>query len=213
MRVNDLEDKAKEAAGNWQHFDSFYCDMSDWEEDGIDPSLVTTVYTSNRDSGLLDQSNAEAIEKTLEPYLDNRTARSISHNHWACGHVDGYEILVYDKDGAITPAFREWWDICKSLEDYPVLDEEDYSSKEFDATCENIEEAISSFAFNHDDFERWRLPDDIASVLFSWFWDNDQSAVENGEDQGGYPSDEQIENALTVLGYYIEEGQCTGVTS
>jgi len=49
------------------------------------------------------------------------------------------------------------------------------------------------------------LPDDMAGQLLSWFWDNDQSAVENCDDQGGWPTDEQMAEALTELGYTLED--------
>jgi len=45
------------------------------------------------------------------------------------------------------------------------------------------------------------LPDGWESAVFSWFWDNDQSAVENCDDQGGYPSEDQLREAFDALGY------------
>src|ERR1017187_1225353 len=51
-----LEDAAREAAGNWKRFESF-C----WfrERDLDDPENWAIIYTHNRDSRLLDQSNAD----------------------------------------------------------------------------------------------------------------------------------------------------------
>ena len=63
----DLESAAKEAAGNWREFDCFSWDRSNEIEDADQFCLV---YTHNRDSGLLDQSNAEAIHEAMEPFLD-----------------------------------------------------------------------------------------------------------------------------------------------
>ena len=89
-----LEDAAKEAAGNWQKFESF-C----WyrESEIEDPDNWAIIYTSNRDSGLLDQSNAEAIAEAMEPFSETDDPDVVfeSHNHWACGHVDGFSIRVY----------------------------------------------------------------------------------------------------------------------
>jgi hypothetical protein len=42
-------------------------------------------------------------------------------------------------------------------------------------------------------------PEDWSSKVFGWFWDNDQSQVENHDDQGGYPSDEGMRKALRAL--------------
>ena len=62
-----LEDAAKEAAGNWQRFESFV-----WFRDSeiADPDNWAIIYTHNRDSGLLDQSNADAIAEAMEPFTN-----------------------------------------------------------------------------------------------------------------------------------------------
>ncbi len=67
------------------------------------------VYTHNRDSGLLDQSNAEVIARALTHFTtgDNADVVFESHAHWAVGHVDGFSIRVY-RDGEITDAFRTY---------------------------------------------------------------------------------------------------------
>ncbi len=200
MRVNDLEDKAKEAAGNWKKFSDFACQMDDWDF----PDCVTTMYTSNRDSGIAAESNEQAILEAMKPYLDNGTAKTIRHTHWACGYVDGLEILVYDENGGITPAFKEMWEIGKALENYPLLDEEDWSRREYEDTLENIVSAVSSWGWRKDEFDAEKLPKDYASQMFSWFWENDQEAVESRDDGGGYPSDEQVKACLIALGWYKE---------
>lgn len=53
-----LKDAAREAAGNWKRFDCFCWDRL---HDIDDPDDWTIIYTHNRDSRLLDQSNADAI--------------------------------------------------------------------------------------------------------------------------------------------------------
>ena len=60
-----LEDAAKEAAGNWQ---SWTCFVWDRERDLNEPDNWAIIYTHNRDSGLLDQSNADAIAEAMEPF-------------------------------------------------------------------------------------------------------------------------------------------------
>ena len=84
------------------------------------------VYTHNRDSDLLDQSNADAIDKALAPFTegDSPDVRAEHHGHWACGWIDGYAIRVY-RNGQITEAFRAYHALAARLADYPVLDEED----------------------------------------------------------------------------------------
>ena len=120
---SDVESAAEIMAGNHRNFDSFAWQRPDGDHD------FCIVYTSNRDSGLLDQSNAAAIEAELQPYL-NAIRPNIfkqSHNHWAVGHVDGYAIRVYRK-GKVTAVFRKWCELQARLADYPVLDEEAYGT-------------------------------------------------------------------------------------
>src|SRR5262245_41147296 len=131
---SDVEGAAKEMAGNHQRFDSFA-----WHDRPADDDKWTIVYTRNRDSRLLEESNAEAIDRELGPLFKSGDIVPEHHGHWACGWIDGYAIRVYDDTGAITPAFRRWCELCEQLADYPVLDEEDYSRREYEATLENIQ--------------------------------------------------------------------------
>jgi hypothetical protein len=188
-----LEDAAKQAAGNWQEFHCFAW----WRKDDLpDADKWAIIYTHNRDSGLLDQSNATIIEKTLQPFTQGNNPHIVieSHSHWAVGHVDGFSIRVY-KRGKITKAFREYHKLAKRLDDYPILDEEDYSNREYEASFENIADAAWRLKNEYD------LPEDWQSAVYSWFADNDYSAIENVDDQGGYPSEEQLKEAFRALGY------------
>ena len=194
----EMIETAKKAAGNWRKFESF-----GWSRVGQldDPESWTIVYTHHRDSRLLDQSNAAAIEDALRPFLEGDDPDIIEehHGHWACGWIDGFAIRVF-RNGEVTQAFRTYAEICDRLEDYPVLDEEDYCRREYEATLENFDSAVSGIRHEYE------LPDGWKEEVFSWFWQHDQQAVENRDDSGGYPSEEQLESAFTALGYRrIEE--------
>jgi hypothetical protein len=188
-----LEEAAQEAAGNWQQFESF-C----WfrKNEIADPDNWAIIYTHNRDSGLLDQSNAEAITEAMTPFSETDDPDVVfeSHNHWAVGHVDGFSIRVY-RDGQITDAFKTYHDLAERLADYPVLDEEDYSRREFEATLDNLTDAAWRVKNEYD------LPDGWEGDVSSWFWDHRQSAVENCDDQGGYPEEDDLRAAFDALGY------------
>lgn len=198
-----LEQAAEHAAGNWKHFQSFAWHIRHELEH---PKHWTIVYTSNRDSTLLDQSNAAAIDKALEPFTeaDDPDVVNERHNHWAVGHVDGYRIRVY-RNGQITAAFAAYYELMQRLEDYPILDEENYSQREYDATCENIKSEGEYVARKHD----YTLPngDEWVGDVFSWLWDHNQRAVENRDDQGGYPSEEELIEAFDALLYDTKRGK------
>lgn len=188
-----LEDAAKEAAGNWQKFKCF-C----WfrRNEVVDAENWAVLYTHNRDSGLLDQSNASAIQKAMEPFTDGDVVFE-SHTHWAVGHVDGFSIRVY-RNGEITEAFRTYHELTERLADYPVLDEDDYSNREFEATLENLTDAAWRLK---DEFE---LPEGWEGQVYDWLSENNCGAVENRDDQGGYPSEDELREAFEGLGYKHE---------
>jgi hypothetical protein len=188
-----LEDAAKEAAGNWRKFDSF-CWFREDEIDDRDSWAI--IYTHNRDSGLLDQSNADQIAQAMEPFTEGDDPDVVmeSHSHWAVGHVDGFSIRVY-RDGEITDAFRTYHELSERLADYPILDEEDYSRREYEATLENIADA--AWRVKHE----FNLPDAWEGDAYSWLSDHRPSSVENRDDQGGCPEEDDLREAFDALGY------------
>jgi hypothetical protein len=191
-----LEDAATEAAGNWQNWTCFVWDR---ERDLVDdPEHWAIVYTHNRDSGLLAQSNADAIEKAMEPFTDTGDPDVVfeSHSHWAVGHVDGFSIRVF-RDGEVTEAFRAYHELSEQLADYPILDEEDYSERELEATLENIGDAAWRVK------DEYTLPEGWESEVYSWLSDQRSGSVENRDDQGGYPEHDDLRAAFDALGYEL----------
>lgn len=188
----DIEAAAKKASGNWRQFGSFV-----WfrERTIEDAERWAIHYTHHRDSGLLDQSNASVIEKALEPFTEGDDPDVVmeSHNHWAVGHIDGFSIRVFDQDGKITQAFRVYHELAEQMDAYPILDETDYSNREYEATLANIEDAAWRLK---NEFE---LPDGWESEVYSWLSDNDSAQIENRDDQGGYPREESLRAAFTAM--------------
>ena len=189
----ELHDAAKQAAGNWKRFQCFAW----WREREIDESDNWAIlYTHHRDSGLLDQSNGEVIRKAIRPFADTENPDVVfeSHSHWAVGSIEGFSIRVL-RDGKITEAFTKYHELAERLANYPILDETDYSNREYEATIENIGSAACKL--KHD----FELPEGWESEVYSWFSEHRYSAVENCDDQGGYPSEEELAEAFDALGY------------
>jgi hypothetical protein len=189
----DLKEAAKDAAGNWQRFSCFV-----WYRDRElkKPEHWAVIYTHNRDSGLLHQSNAAVIAKAMLPFTegDNPDVVFESHHHWAVGHVDGFSLRVFRR-GRITKAFRTYHDLAVKMDEYPILDESDYSEREYEATYENVGEAAWRLK------QQFSLPDDWQSDVFSWLTDHRDNALENVDDQGGWPDEDDLKAAFSALGY------------
>lgn len=188
-----LDEAAIEAVGNWRRFDCFVWDR---ERDLEDADQWAVIYTHNRDSGLLDESNADAIAKAMEPFTEGDDPDVVfeSHSHWAVGHVDGFSIRVY-RDNEITDAFRAYHDLAERLAVYPILDEEDCSRREHEATLDNIAEATWRLK------RKYELPEGWECEMFSWLRDHRRRAVENRDDRGGYPEAEDLLEAFEALDY------------
>ena len=145
---------------------------------------------------MLDQSNADAIAEAMEPFTEGDDPDVVmeSHDHWAVGHVDGFCIRVY-RDGEITEAFRTYHDLMEQLDGYPILDEEDYSERELKRPSKTSVTPHGGSSTNTT------LPDGWEGDVYSWLSDNRQSAVENRDDQGGYPEESDLRAAFDALGY------------
>jgi hypothetical protein len=189
----DLESAAREAAGNWRDFDCFSWHRQHELESPDDWAIV---YTHNRDSGLLDQSNAAAIAEALKPFTKGQDPDVVAEHHtsWLCGWVDGLSIKVF-KRGRITRAFRTYFDLQQRLNDYPLLDEDDYSNRVYEATLANIADSAWRLKKQYD------LPSNWAFEVYRWLSDQDCTEIENDDDRGGYPSELWLQRAFDALGF------------
>jgi hypothetical protein len=168
------------------------------ESDIPDPENWAVLYTHHRDSGLLDLSNASVIRKRLLPFTEGDDPDVVfeSHSHWAVGNVDGFSLRVF-KDGEITEAFRIYHDLMEQRDTYPILDETDYSNREYEATVANIID--SAWKLKHE----FDLPKDWEYQVYGWLSEHECSAVENRDDNGGYPEQEDLKKAFVALKYLL----------
>src|SRR5579872_3369390 len=135
LATMDIEDAARECAGNHAAFNCFA--WFDRPEDN--PQDWGIVYTHNRDSGVVERCNAVDIEEALAPFVESGDVTAEHHSHWACGWVDGYAIRVF-RDGEITEAFRTYFDLRARMEDYPVLNESRLSEMETEESAQGWED-------------------------------------------------------------------------
>jgi hypothetical protein len=81
------------------------------------------------------------------------------------------------------------------MADYPLLHEEDYSNREYEATLENITEAAWRVARQHE------LPDGWEAEVYRWLSANECTEIENVDGRGGWPSEGAIGRAFDALGF------------
>lgn len=121
-----------------------------------------------RDSRCLEESNFWSGLEAIGGETD--TVMAISENHWACGWVEW--IAIHESDSA---ALRAADEIMEALEDYPVVDEDDFSRREDDAasetwrTCYSAKERCSYIRQNRSQFDFDSLADMIRCVRGEFF--------------------------------------------
>jgi hypothetical protein len=189
----DVDAAAVDMAGNHRKFESF-----GWHDRPEDSDKWAIVYTHNRDSDLLAQSNADAIGEIMEPFVESEDVVPERHSHWACGWVDGYSIRVFDDNGNVTDAFRAWCEVQERINNYPLLNEEDHSRREYEAALESITQEGRRMLVDG-------AAEDWAEQVFSWLWENNQRELENRDGNGACPSEESVREALDELGLLDEE--------
>ena len=94
--------------------------------------------------------------------------------------------------------WQRFRDFC--WHDQPEHDEEDHSRREYEATCENVQEVVGRVLREAPSW--FTPPEDAAGQVFSWLWDNNQQQLEAQDGGGGYPSEESVAEALAELGIY-----------
>lgn len=189
--------------GNWRKFESF-----GWHSEPEDnPDNWGIYHLDHRDSGLLDQSNSDYIRQELAEYTESQTEEytvTLEHfGHWAVGWIDAIAVKVYDSNNEPTEAIVALYDILCRLDNYPVLDEEDYTDREYSAALSGIEMCARDYDLIIDN-----LPEGWQSEVHSWLSDNGyNSELENKDDTGAYPDKEPMIEALQALGWLSEEAQ------
>ena len=99
---------------------------------GQDLSNYFCVLGRSRDSGLLETSNWEVGQTEFKQFDSGWEV--FGFNHWAVGWID--ELMVHEDAPEAVLILAA--NIHSQLQDYPILDEEDYSRREFEAEEEAI---------------------------------------------------------------------------
>jgi hypothetical protein len=134
----------------------------------------------NRDSDCLTNSNFDWALKTVQAVAskesvpgdpdESATVQVVSENHWAVGWVEWIAIHESDK-AALAEAER----ICERLENYPVLDEEDFYRRETEqadriwADCYNSKERVEYIRNHRSQFEFRSFSDLIGCIRGHYF--------------------------------------------
>ena len=93
------------------------------------------IYSRNRDSSILEETNFTAILEDLGGEGD--LVRVIRHGHWACGWI---EYITVD-DTAPDSLLDQCVEIVRALDRYPVFSDTAYGEAQYDAAFQYWQEA------------------------------------------------------------------------
>ena len=133
------------------------------------------VLTRSRDSDLLTESNWECALQRLGG--EGEDVEIHRFGHWACGWWEALAVR------ANTPAYEEAVKIVDELNDYPCLDESDYSEKESEeahriwSDCFNTRDRIKYIRDNKDEFNFNGFSDIRAQVKGEYFTGDDSHLI------------------------------------
>lgn len=125
------------------------------------------VVTRSRDSDVLTESNWEVALSELGG--ESESVQVFRFGHWACGW---WEALCVQ---ANTDAERIGEDICERIEDYPILDEMDFSEKEMEEAnrvwknCYSKRERLKYIRENRSQFDFHNFSDLMAQIRGEYF--------------------------------------------
>jgi len=162
----DILELAKEFAGNWCYPKRTGWSGSYGKEPDKHPQLWGCYYF-NKDS-LAGESNMVYIEKALKKYI-GKTVIEIRDSHFACGAMEGLLIKGYKPGGkTLTKAFEAFAEMYFQMEQYYLLDEDDYYQREWALFKANLTEQMQ-FACNiQNDGE---YCDDCIEILCDQFYE------------------------------------------
>ena len=151
--------KTPENLNKWTMPDSYYGE--EWPE-------YYVFLGRHRDSDELSESNFDCALKALGG--ESETVLVIRESHWAVGWVEW--IAIHESDvTALSKADK----MMAALEDYPVLDDEDFSRREEESAqtiwrdCYDVKERIAYVRKNESQFEFHDFADMLGCIRGKYF--------------------------------------------
>lgn len=146
---------------------------------------------------MLDDSSWEVWTKELDrvdPDSEYYTIERFSSWLTPTEHI---MIQLIDESGKPTEVSRLAYELVKRLENYPILDESDYSEREYNASLESIRD----YARYSSDIDSDTLPEDYVYLVWRELDDSNIYAEE------GYFSDSDLYDAFYELGFITEDSE------
>lgn len=154
----------------------------------------------DRFADLLTKSNSDYIIDQFQPYIKRGSQNVKIENN--SGLIELW-FKVYGSNGLYTPEFLVIAEIINDLEQYPALDGEDLSQREYDSALENIASELTYVVA-----DTVTIDDKLTKRIWDYLWDNDEEALDPVDSSGEpYPSRDSLESACRALSIPLDIDQ------
>ena len=132
------------------------------------PDYYSSGFGQSRDSDALERSNFRCALRELGG--ESETVIVVRESHWAVGWVEW--IAIHESDEKALEIADE---LCEAYEDYPVVDEDDYSCEESEeanrvwANCYNLSERIRYIRDHREQFDFYNFADLLSCIRGKYF--------------------------------------------
>ena len=178
-----LAEQALKRPGSYMAFDDRWynthgCVMA-WADRG-DDVLAESNYLTALDmlNGAVAHDETGASEARGDDVVDT------SASHWGYGSVRELFVRVFDEHGEYTPAFIEAARIHGRLENYPILDESDFSEREYKQWEDVMEDALSDATTAH-----WEVDESTDEAVIYYLVTCTKPYDDRLMDYCGYPAE------------------------
>jgi hypothetical protein len=167
-KFKNLEDAAKEMAGNHQRWQNFMWFGSSRVNK---PENIMLAYTQTFQTGILEEANHEVVANLLKPYYSEEDdpnfvaddyGASISGDRNA---AQGFAVRVYDDNGEITEVFEKLYDLASYYNEEEPLDEAIFDKINRQRMLEYIQGNLPYLCEKHGKQYSDQLASDITDVL------------------------------------------------
>jgi hypothetical protein len=190
VTVKDFIQGLENSGISAQQLESY--DVQDYLDEGADSSQWVKMQGPNigmPNMSHRDVSNHKELWRSLNEH---------SEDILDAGRYDKL-VRVFEPDGSLTGAGQALDGIATSLANYPVLNDDEVNSAEY-------EETLSSIDYEGRNLVKDDAPEDWQSQVFSWLWENNQRALDNSTSEGGsYVDGDDVQEALIALGLLQED--------
>jgi hypothetical protein len=116
-----------------------------WDSDLYSTHTLGMYWAPDSDDLIAESNYNVAYEELHNAFPGESRIDSASVGHWTYSSFNCIKVRVINKRNRITPEFVAFALMVISLRDYPLLDDEDYSNREYELWQNSVTEAISDY--------------------------------------------------------------------